>query len=141
MEKAASSSPSLARCLASLVYELLLIFALFFVVTTLYTLMVKTHFTLMTRLGLQLSLLFSLVSYFVGFWSYSGQTLPMKTWCIKVVDKTGAPLTIPQATRRFILAFLGFACMGVSILWAIFDQDSRFLHDRLAGTKLINSWK
>jgi hypothetical protein len=29
--------------------------------------------------------------------------------------------------------------LPVSILWAFFDRDRQFLHDRLAGTRLVNS--
>jgi uncharacterized RDD family membrane protein YckC len=37
---------------------------------------------------------------------------------------------------RLVLAAL---LLPVSIVWALFDRDRQFLHDRLAGTRLINA--
>jgi uncharacterized RDD family membrane protein YckC len=28
---------------------------------------------------------------------------------------------------------------GAGILWALVDRDRQFLHDRLAGTRIVNS--
>jgi hypothetical protein len=28
---------------------------------------------------------------------------------------------------------------GISIVWALLDRDRQFLHDRLAGTRLVNA--
>jgi uncharacterized RDD family membrane protein YckC len=27
--------------------------------------------------------------------------------------------------------------LGAGLLWALFDRDGQFLHDRLAGTRLV----
>jgi len=34
---------------------------------------------------------------------------------------------------------LAVALWPLSILWALVDRDRQFLHDRLAGTRLINA--
>ena len=61
-----------------------------------------------------------------------GQTLAMKAWKIRLVDVTPA-----KALARFLWALI-FVPTGVSILWAIFDKERQFLHDRLARTRLVS---
>jgi hypothetical protein len=36
-----------------------------------------------------------------------------------------------------VLALLGALAAGAGFLWAIWDRDHQFLHDRLAGTALV----
>ena len=42
-----------------------------------------------------------------------------------------------QALLRMTVATIGYLVLGITILWAIFDRDRQFLHDRLAGTRLV----
>ncbi len=72
--------------------------------------------------------------YFVLFWSRGGQTLAMKTWRIRVVTREGVALTWRQAWMRY---FWALATLGLGILWAFVDREHQFLHDRLAGTRLV----
>ena len=78
-----------------------------------------------------------LMLYFVWQWTSGGQTLPMKTWRIKLISITGAPISRGQALLRFALAWPSIGFFGVGLLWAIFDRDKQFLHDRLSYTRLI----
>ena len=54
----------------------------------------------------------------------------MKAWHIRLVDVTPA-----RALLRLVLAALLFP---VSVAWALFDRERQFLHDRLAGTRLVS---
>jgi len=83
------------------------------------------------RLALQAFVLAFLAAYFLWCWLRGGQTLAMKAWKIRLVDVTPA-----KALLRFILAVL-FVPTGISILWSVFDKEGQFLHDRLAGTRLV----
>jgi uncharacterized RDD family membrane protein YckC len=69
-------------------------------------------------------------AYFLWCWLRGGQTLAMKAWHIRLVGVTPA---------RAIMRFLLLALLPVSIAWALFDRDRQFLHDRLAGTRLVNA--
>ncbi len=75
--------------------------------------------------------------YLVWFWRHGGQTLAMKTWRVRLVTRTGAPIGLGQAWLRYALAVLGLAGLGIGFLWALWDRDRQFLHDRLAGTRLV----
>ena len=71
--------------------------------------------------------------YFLWCWLRGGQTLAMKAWKIRLVDVTPG-----RALVRFLFALV-FVPTGVSILWAIFDHERQFLHDRLARTRLLDA--
>ena len=98
--------------------------------------------------------------YFIHDWSASGHTLAMKTWRIKLVKVGYADVPLKSAFWRYVYAWgwvlpgllvcaaFGLrsvshvsAAVGVSIIaWgmtAFLDEDRQFLHDKLAGTRLI----
>ena len=85
------------------------------------------------RLVLQVLIGFTFAAYFLWSWLRGGQTLAMKAWRIRLVE-----VTPRRALLRFVLASL-LVPTGVSILWAMFDRERQFLHDRLAGTRLISA--
>ncbi len=78
-----------------------------------------------------------LQAYFGWLWKRSGQTLAMQTWKIRLVPTDGGPLTTRQVFLRYSLAWPSLLAGGIGILWALIDRDRQFLHDRLAGTRLI----
>jgi len=81
------------------------------------------------RHALQLFVLVVFAAYFLWCWLRGGQTLAMKAWRIRLVDVTPG-----KALLRFVLAL---ALFPLSVVWALFDRDRQFLHDRLAGTRLV----
>jgi uncharacterized RDD family membrane protein YckC len=83
------------------------------------------------RHALQLFIVAVFAAYFLWCWLRGGQTLAMKAWGIRLVDVTPG-----KALLRFVLAL---ALLPASIAWALFDRDRQFLHDRLAGTRLVNA--
>jgi uncharacterized RDD family membrane protein YckC len=66
-------------------------------------------------------------------WLRGGQTLAMKAWRIRLVGASPA-----RALARFVLALV-LVPTGISILWALLDADRQFLHDRIAGTRLVRA--
>ena len=76
--------------------------------------------------------------YFVPQWRRGGQTLPMKTWRLRLERREGggAP-TATQSTRRYCFALAGTLVFGAGFVWALVDRDRQFLHDRLAGTRIV----
>jgi uncharacterized RDD family membrane protein YckC len=85
-----------------------------------------------TRHALQALIVVMFAAYFLRCWLRSGgQTVAMKAWRIRLVD-----VTPRKALARFLLALI-FVPTGIGMLWALFDSDRQFLHDRLAGTRLV----
>jgi len=77
-------------------------------------------------------------AYFVWYWGTSGQTLAMQTWRLKVVRQDdGRALSFKQAMIRYAWSWPSLLLGGVGLLWAFVDRDKQFLHDRLAGTCLV----
>jgi uncharacterized RDD family membrane protein YckC len=82
------------------------------------------------RYVLQLFIRVVFAAYFLWCWLRGGQTLAMKAWRIRLADVTPA-----KAILRFIYGLL-LVPTGIAIVWAFFDRDRQFLHDRLAGTRI-----
>lgn len=79
-----------------------------------------------------------LALYFLWYWRHGGQTLAMQTWKLKLVAVNGSAPTWKQLWLRYLLTWPSLLLYGVGLIWAIFDRDGQFLHDRLAGTRIIS---
>jgi len=130
---------SLFRRLASGLYELLILVALVFIATLPFSYLFGDATHGWKRHLLQVYVVLVMAAYFTWFWTRSGQTLPMKTWRFRVVRADGAPLSLPRALHRYLLAALGFFALGLGFLYSLVDRDRQFLHDRLAGTAIIDT--
>lgn len=78
-----------------------------------------------------------LAVYFLWFWRRSGETLPMRTWKIRLQSADGSRPSYDQLILRFMLAWPSIFFFGIGLLWALLDRDRQFLHDRLCGTRLV----
>jgi len=133
-----STTPaSRSRRALALVYEALLLFALLLVGSLPFVMVAHDADRVAARPLFQLYLFAMTAVYFVWQWRHGGQTLAMKTWRIRLVTRDGARLTWSRALSRFLLALAGTLLLGAGFLWALVDRDGLFLHDRLAGTKIV----
>ena len=130
-----AATPGLLRRLASMTYEAVLLFAVAFFAAWLFFFASGGREALSgwPRHLLQLFIATVFAGYFLWCWLRGGQTLAMKAWRIRLVGVTPG-----KALLRFVLALL-FVPSLISIVWSLFDQDRQFLHDRLAGTRLISA--
>jgi uncharacterized RDD family membrane protein YckC len=128
---------SIGRRLASMLYESLVVFAIL-LVGFMFPQIVLSGFGInLSGKAMWLHLFLVLMAYFVWFWLNGGQTLPMKTWKLRLVDQSGHPLRPLQAILRYFAAWPSISLLGIGIFWALFDRDGQFLHDRIAGTQII----
>ena len=134
----APRAPGIARRLASALYDSLLLAALLLIATFPFLALFGDSTHGWRRDALQAWVLLVAGAYFVWFWSRGGQTLAMKTWRIRLVRRDGQPVEAPRAAHRYLLAVLGFFALGLGFAWALVDRERQFLHDRLAGTALID---
>lgn len=152
------TAPSLPRRMACWLYEGMLLFGVVFIAGYLFSTLSQTRHALDNRYGMQAFLFLVLGIYFIWFWS-RGQTLAMKTWHIRVVDVHGHPLSQNRALARYLASWLwflppllltwplgisapevGVLTLGWVAIWALlsrFHAQRQFLHDALAGTRLI----
>ncbi|MDR2690486.1 MAG: RDD family protein [Azoarcus sp.] len=78
-----------------------------------------------------------LSGYFIWYWHRHGQTLAMQTWRLKVVAADGRGLSVGRASLRCALAWPSVLSCGAGLLWALFDPERQFFHDRLAATRVV----
>jgi len=142
-----------------MLYEGVLLFGILFISAWLFSTLLQQRNAMYLRAPLEVWLFFVVGIYFIWCWTHGGQTLPMKTWHMRLVTKTGAPLTPWRALLRYLLAWLWFipglaaaklletqGWMLIAfpalnlVVWAataLIDKDRQFLHDNLAGTRII----
>ena len=150
----------LRKRMACWVYEGMLMFAVAFIATWLFSTLGQMRNAMDARHPLLQGFLFVVFGvYFVWFW-HKGQTLAMKTWHIRVVDLHGQQISQRRALARYVLSWLWFVPplavlaffkpSGWQItLWltvwvvayAVLSRllpSKQFVHDVLAGTRLVN---
>src|SRR5262245_51827330 len=134
---APAAVPGIGRRFLSLLYEGLLAFAIAFLAGVAFYGAAEGRLTGQTRLLFQTYLFLVLGIYFIACWSRGGRTLAMQTWKMRVVRRDGAPISVRRAALRYALAWISLASLGAGFLWACVDRDRQFLHDRLAGTRIV----
>ncbi|MEJ8858034.1 RDD family protein [Variovorax robiniae] len=156
------TAPGLWRRMACWTYESVLLFAVVFLPAYLFSSLSQMRNAIdPIRLPLLQAFMFIVLGlYFVWFWIH-GQTLAMKTWRIRVVDRVGQPLRQGRALWRYLLSWIWLlpplAVMAALrqlravdllllpawwIVWALlarFHPQRQFWHDAWAGTRLIPS--
>jgi uncharacterized RDD family membrane protein YckC len=131
-------APGILRRLAAMAYETLLLSGVLAVLLILpHVLLGAFAHRVATPTLLWAHLFTVLLVYCLGFWCHGGQTLAMKTWRIRLRTRSGAPVRPAQALLRYLLCWPSLGLGGIGIAWALIDRDRQFLHDRLAGTRLL----
>jgi len=156
-------APGLLQRLACFVYEGVLLFGVVMVAGLIYGVATQQRHALAGALGLRVFLFLVLGAYFVWFWSRSGQTLAMQTWHIRLVTRSGEPVSRLRALCRYLLAWLWFVPALVTLKLAGLQgalpafvavtagvlayagltrlhPDRQYWHDAVCGTRLV-AWK
>jgi uncharacterized RDD family membrane protein YckC len=153
-------APGLWRRMACWAYEGMLLFGVVFISGYLFGTLSQTRNALDNRHALQAFLFVVFGIYFVWFWS-KGQTLAMKTWNIRMVDRNGKAISQKRALGRYVLSWVWFLppllavapfnlpgaeaaviVVGWIAVWALlsrFQAQGQFWHDAWAGTRLVSS--
>lgn len=118
-------------------YEALVLAALLLLAGLPLTLFARQLDPLLTRPIIQAGSLLVTGFFFCWFWTHGGQTLPMKTWRIRLVAADGGTVSWSRAGARFLAAVITVPLAGIGLLWALVDPQRRFLHDRIANTRIV----
>jgi uncharacterized RDD family membrane protein YckC len=154
----ALTAPPLARRMACWLYEGILLFALALVAALLFSVATQMRHALQHREWLAAFVAIVLGMYCTWCWS-RGQTLPMKTWRIAIVDRHGRRLTQGRAALRYVYCSIWvlpplivaeaaaierwrlLALVGTWVAcWALLSRlhpERQFWHDAWAGTRLV----
>lgn len=157
--KLAVETPTIQRRLVSLVYDFVLLAAVSLFGLSIYVLLLRSLGPDFHAIGRPLMFIAVTALYLIHSWTGSGHTLAMKTWRIKIVKVGSATVPVKAALVRYIAGWgwvlpglVAIKLLGLPpklwalpiavnvVLWgltALLDRDRQFLHDRLAGTRLI----
>jgi uncharacterized RDD family membrane protein YckC len=158
---AAPATPTVKRRIISMVYEAFLFLSVEMLATLVYIVATGNRQTPVAQHGLKFFLFLVGAAYFIHFWTDSGHTLAMKTWRIKLVQPGYGRVPLKIAALRYLLAWgwfmpalvvysglgvhdkrvLAGAVVAGIVAWALtafLDKDRQFLHDKLAGTRLVS---
>ncbi len=122
-----------SRRLGALIYDTLLILAVWFV--TLFIL-VAIRNDAVTGPTIQSILFLELFTFFAYFWRSRGQTLGMLAWHLRLTTLSGKPMTLIQVMLRFIAAMASFVCLGLGHLWVFVDPQQRSWPDMFSDTRM-----
>ena len=158
----------LARRRAATAYESLVIATLAVVLGFVLLPMVSSTPAATSRLALLssaaraasfLALFVLYAGYAAWLWSGGRRTLPMQAWRLALRTAADGLPTPRQALCRYLAWWIGPACaigayvllrpsglgpwalaaLSINYAWALIDADHQFLHDRIAGTRLVRS--
>ena len=136
---AASEPASLARRVAALCYDLLLLAALLFCFTLVVLAARGGRAVEPGTLWFETGLVAIAMLFFCGFWVHGGQTLGMRAWRIRVVTDGGGAIGWPRAVARFWAGVAAALPAGLGLWWSAADPQGRGWHDRLSRTRVVRA--
>ena len=125
----------LLRRVGAMVYDALVVVAL--VMVTLFLLTGLNRFEAVHGPWVNAILFLEIYAFFAFFWVRRGQTLGMLAWRLRVQNPGGVPITLTQATLRFIGALLALATLGLGYLWLYVDPQRRTWPDLLSSSEVV----
>jgi uncharacterized RDD family membrane protein YckC len=134
-------SAGLFRRFAAMLYDALLILALWMIATALFLPFTGGEAVRWSTVPLLFVLhKFVLVAIVVGFygvfWTRQGHTLGMASWRLQVARLDGGRLTWADTLRRLGAALLSWLPLGLGWWWCLFDAQKRTWHDSLSDTRV-----
>jgi len=147
-QPATTISAPLWRRLAAMLYDSLLVFAIWILV----------GFAVMSAFGLEQArsiegdvivldtlmknvlfsaMLASAFLFFGFFWTQSGQTLGMQAWRIRVLQTDGSSISWKQAAIRFVSAPPSLLLLGLGYWWSLLDPQQRSVPDLISDTRIV----
>jgi len=162
----AAESASIARRLGALLYEALLLVAMALIAGFALLPLISPAMSAaaapsvpppFARTMLFCALAGLAALYCTWCWSEGRRTLPQKTWRIRIVGDDFRPIARKTALLRYLAAWIGPAAAlavyaalpatplrryalliaALNYAFALVDRDGRFLHDRVAGTRVV----
>ena len=75
--------------------------------------------------------------FFGWFWTHGGQTLGMRAWKIRVVNRSGGKLSWSQALVRFSCAVVSLGAAGFGYWWIAFSSQKQAWHDIASRSQVV----
>ncbi|WP_346795746.1 RDD family protein [Halomonas sp. Bachu 37] len=136
----------LPRRLGAMIYDGLLVTAIWMAVTILHLLVMRYGVGVTAeQIGatsgqvfmLRVLLVLSATAFFVFFWVRGGMTLGMQAWRLRVQTSEGNSISVKQALIRCLVAWVSLAAFGLGYWWVLFDGERRSWPDIVSGTRTV----
>ncbi len=151
MSAAQARPASLLRRLGAMLYDALLVLAIWMLTTYVAVLLFTDRPDIPAgaeRISLEnmqtldspwfSSLLFlEAFAFFAFFWLRHGRTLGMQAWRLRLQRRDGGPITARQALQRFAVAIPSLALLGLGYLWMLVDRERLAWPDHASGTRVV----
>jgi uncharacterized RDD family membrane protein YckC len=153
-------APPLPRRMASWLYEGVLLFGVIIPAGLVFSVATQMRHALSHRLAF-IAFLFVVIGIYCTFFWVRGQTLAMKTWRVRLVDRHGQRVTRGRAVLRYFFCWIWFLpplaafqarrvstgevaalLVGWVVFWALLSRLHplrQFWHDAFAGTRLVEA--
>src|SRR3954447_6337267 len=103
------------------------------------SLVANVHFDTLEKLIAAAGWALTVAVYFVGFWSFTGQTPGMQIMRIRVMDAEGGRPTMSRSILRGVFLILCIIPVFLGFVTVLFDGRRRGCHDMVAGTVVVYS--
>ena len=129
-------SAGLFRRLAAILYDSLLIIAMWLITTLLLVAFINDGAAEQGPL-FQFGLYLEACLFYSYFWRLRGQTLGMQVWKIKLISPSLQTLSWQECFSRLFFALVSVSMLGLGFIWMLFDPDRLTWHDRASGTRVV----
>lgn len=125
------------RRLFAIIYDGLLIIAIWMVTTVILTLINRTN----AVYGAWYQSIIFLEAYLfcAWFWIRNGATLGMQAWRLKVQTPAGRNISVWQSLVRFLMGIISALPMGLGYWWILIDPAKRSWGDIVSNTQIVRS--
>ncbi|GED23023.1 RDD family protein [Halomonas halmophila] len=136
----------LGRRLGAMLYDSLLLLALWVALTTLHVLTSRLVLGVPAEqlgqgtlqvVSLRLLLVLGAFGFLAYFWMRAGMTLGMQAWRLRVQTPDGQAISLRQCLVRFVVGGLSWAALGLGHLWVVWDPQRRSWADLASGTSVM----
>jgi uncharacterized RDD family membrane protein YckC len=125
----------LGRRIGALLYDSLLILALWFLTGLLW---VSLTGDIVSGAVFQILLLAECAGFYAFCWYKQGETLGMRAWHIRLVDESGMGVNLKQILLRCVVGPISLAVCGLGYLWLFLDKEKQTWHDKASKTLVVH---
>lgn len=131
----AATPAGVARRLGALLYDSLLIVALWMMTALIGVLLNDGN--AVSGVWMQLIFIGEVIVFYGYFWAHHGQTLGMRAWRLKLVDMEGRKVSLPAIFKRMLIGPFSIMCFGLGYLWYFIGTRQQTWHDRFSDTYVV----
>jgi len=121
---------------AAAVYDALVALAIVFAATAIAVTVSGGHAIPPGTVIYEVALLATPFPYFAWCWMRGGKTLGMRAWRLRLERVDGEPVTIQDATLRYVGALLSWAACALGFAWLLLGPRHMSWHDRMSATRV-----